>query len=63
MNERGKEPVPLPQEDLGRGGDAATSFPAGSPGERREIAPEPEQDPGVRGLGQREAPRPPSAEG
>lgn len=29
---------PVPEEDLGRGGDAAVSFPAGSPGAREAIA-------------------------
>lgn len=61
MSENRKEPIPLPQEDLGRGGDAASSFPAGLSGERKEIAPEPVEDPGVHGPRQRETKLPASA--
>jgi len=59
---RSKIPNPLPEEDLGRGGDAATTFPAGPGGERDELSRDLVRSPSARGPRQPE-PAPPASSG
>jgi hypothetical protein len=58
-----QKPNPLPEEDLGRGGEAGTSFPAGTPGEREEISRENVRQPSARGPRRPEPSPPPSSGG
>lgn len=56
-----RAPNPLPEEDLGRGGEAATGLPTGTPGEREELSRGLVREPSARGPRRPEPPVPPSA--
>jgi hypothetical protein len=58
-----RRPSPLPEEDLGRGGEAGTTFPAGTPGEREEISRDLVRPPSARGPRHPEPSPPPSSSG
>jgi hypothetical protein len=58
-----KSPLPLPDEDLGRGGDASSGTPAGTPGEREELGRDTSSAPAAAGPRLPEPSLPPSAKG
>jgi hypothetical protein len=51
---------PLPEEDLGRGGEAGASMPAGTRGEREEMLRDQVRAPSARGP-RRPEPKPPTS--
>ena len=63
MSKEPKSPVPLPEEDLGRGGDAGSGTPAGTPGEREEIGRDTDSSPSAAGPRLPPPSIPPSAKG
>ena len=55
--------APLPEEALGRGGEAAAGTPAGTPGEREELGRDSSAAPSAAGPRLPEPALPPSAKG